>query len=73
VQFLWLVKGHIGHLAIGRRCRVLGLHDPYLDKPATYVDSTFSFVGRRRHLLIRMLVRCQFSPDLLASAKHLES
>jgi hypothetical protein len=34
---------------------------------------TLAFVGRRRRLLIRMLVRCQFSPDLLASAKRLES
>jgi hypothetical protein len=32
-----------------------------------------AFVERRRHLLIGMLVRCQFSPDLLASAKRLES
>jgi hypothetical protein len=73
MQFLWLVKAHIGHLAIDRRCRVLGLHDPNLDKPATYDGSTFSFRRTKQAPLIRMLVGCQFSPDLLASAKRLES
>ena len=44
MQFLWLViKAYIGHLAIDSRCRVLELHDPNLDKPATYDGSTFSF------------------------------
>ena len=49
MQFLWLViKAHIGHLAIDRRCRVLELHDPNLDKPATYDGSTFSFCRTKK-------------------------
>jgi hypothetical protein len=73
MQFLWPVKAHIGHLAIDRRCRVLELHDPNLDKPATYDGSTFNFRRTKKARFNTNACKISVSPGLLASAKRLES